>query len=474
MTAKTADFSGTIFYNPAGPGFNPVASATIHVPSSVDEGDPATISLVTWAIPDGTLYWRIASQQNLPNNRFAATNGSFNLVHNRGSFTVTVSADNTTNTGLVQEYAVIVSKTINGPNIYDAPLGLPGITVNDTSRTRVQLTSGTSLAFNGTNNQNVQVRGTLSDWAMGDNWCIEWWEKMPDAGNDDYRGVIGQMVTSNDGLDIWHNSGNICINNAQITFAQPSPGEWHHIAVQKYGGVVKAYIDGVLQTLITNTTGASTFTNMSNGLIIGNRTFDGTNAIGQTFKGELANIRISSGVPEPRYSGTFTPPTTVTVDGFTRLALSGQVGGNGMLDDVSASNHNIDNYGAVVIPSISPVQEFVFQNAGGSNYSIDGIGFPTLTLIRGGTYIFDLSQITASYPWALRLSNGDTSVVPGTTGGIGNGGSGNDTINGVFGTSPAGTVPSKIVYQVPLDAPSSIVYQCVYVSLMIGTINIEY
>jgi hypothetical protein len=144
-----------------------------------------------------------------------------------------------------------------------------------------------------------------------------------------------------------------------------------------------------------------------------------------------------------------------------------------MLVDASFSNHTIGNYGAVVIPSISLVGEFVFQNAG-SNYSIDGIGFPTLTLIRGGTYTFDLSQITASYPWALRLSNGDTSVVPGTTGGTGNGGSGNNTINGVFGTSPAGTVPSTIVYQVPLDAPSSIVYQCVYVSPMIGTINIEY
>lgn len=108
-------------------------------------------------------------------------------------------------------------------------------------------------------------------------------------------------------------------------------------------------------------------------------------------------------------------------------------------------------------------REFVFQNAG-FNYSVDGFGdttFPDLTLIRGQLYNFNLTNVTSSHPLALRLSNGSTSVVPGTTG--------NNPSNGVYGD---GTVPTSVMYQVPLDAPSSIVYQCVYHSGMIGTINI--
>jgi hypothetical protein len=77
-------------------------------------------------------------------------------------------------------------------------------------------------------------------------------------------------------------------------------------------------------------------------------------------------------------------------------------------------------------------------------------------VIRGGTYYFNLANVTRSHPLALRLSSGSTSAVPGTTG--------NDPSNGAYGTT--------ITYQVPLDAPSAIYYQCVYHSGMIGSIII--
>jgi hypothetical protein len=50
------------------------------------------------------------------------------------------------------------------------------------------------------------------------------------------------------------------------------------------------------------------------------------------------------------YSTTFTPPTVAQFDnyGFVVLALSGHLGGHGMLDDVSSQNHTITNNGAVV------------------------------------------------------------------------------------------------------------------------------
>jgi hypothetical protein len=96
----------------------------------------------------------------------------------------------------------------------------------------------------------------------------------------------------------------------------------------------------------------------------------------------------------------------------------------------------------------------------GFNYNIAGYSgtFPTITLVRGQLYYFNISGVSASHPFALRLSNGNTSAVPGTTN--------NDPVSGNANTS------TLIIYRVPNDAPSSIVYQCTVHSSMIGTINI--
>jgi hypothetical protein len=366
----------------------------------IDEGAALTFNVTTTGVADGTtLYWDTGDNFNGGSGRFSpGATGTVTISSNAATFTITVSADNTTAIANPQKYGVHLYTGNYGGGGGTQVAFINDIVVNDTSQTRVQLTSGSSLLFSGTNNEFVQVTGTVSDWIMGDNWCVEWWEKMPDAGADAYRGVIGQIIAGNDGLDIWHNGGNICVNNAQITFAQPSPGEWHHVVIQKYGGVVKAYIDGVSQTLLTNPDGASTFTNASNYVMIGNRTFDGNFAINQTFKGELANIRISSGLPEARYSATFTPPTTVTVDGFTRLALDGSVGASGMLDDVSPSNHTIINNGAVettIGTATYTVRQYLYgYNPGNSD---------------GNLYVLD-----ADYPDVATIPVGATATINGT------------------------------------------------------------
>lgn len=107
--------------------------------------------------------------------------------------------------------------------------------------------------------------------------------------------------------------------------------------------------------------------------------------------------------------------------------------------------------------------EFVFQNVG-FNYSVTGFAdntYPTLTVVRGQRYYFNFTNVTSTHPIALRLDNGNIAVVPGTIG--------NDSDGGVYG---AGTTPTIVIYQVPFDAPSSIVYQCVVHSSMIGQINV--
>ena len=102
---------------------------------------------------------------------------------------------------------------------------------------------------------------------------------------------------------------------------------------------------------------------------------------------------------------------------------------------------------------------FVFQSPG-FYYNIDGISGenPQITLVRGRTYVFNFESVSSDHPIALRIAAGNIVPVPGTTG--------NDPQNGVFG-------PGAIVtYVVPLDAQSSIVYQCVNHPTMIGTIQI--
>jgi hypothetical protein len=215
----------------------------------------------------------------------------------------------------------------------------------------IQLTSGSSLAFNGTDNRHVVVSGSQTDWNLGANWTMEWWQKIPvNAGN--FLSVLCQdaNVPPYTGIDVFVHDGRIQLFNSNMQFYE-SPraprGRWNHIAVQKNGTTVTAFINGYqVEVLSTGGFNSNIVPSSPLNVVIGSRTSDGgANFYGQYFNGELSNIRISN---VARYTGTFIPPTTVVTDVNTKLALSGQVGGNGMLDDVSASNHTITNNGAVV------------------------------------------------------------------------------------------------------------------------------
>ena len=137
MTTQTTDFSGTLFYNPSTNGFNPIVEATMTGPTSIDEGATATFNVVTWAIPDGTtLYWQARNRFNIDIGRFTAVGGTFIIVKNRGSFTITVDANNTTQTGQ-QTYGACVSKVSTTSNDFLAVF--PGVVVNDTSQDPIGL-----------------------------------------------------------------------------------------------------------------------------------------------------------------------------------------------------------------------------------------------------------------------------------------------------------------------------------------------
>ena len=132
MTAKTSNFSGLLYYNPASHGFSPVTSATIYCPDSMNEYDSITVNVVTWNFPDHRLFWRVVPYgTNLTLDRFTlGSSDSALLANNRASFTIAVSADNRTSLD-GQSFDIIISKTLNGPALATKY----GVNVNDTSLT---------------------------------------------------------------------------------------------------------------------------------------------------------------------------------------------------------------------------------------------------------------------------------------------------------------------------------------------------
>ena len=113
----------------------------------------------------------------------------------------------------------------------------------------------------------------------------------------------------------------------------------------------------------------------------------------------------------------------------------------GDIGNVNTVGTNIVNVNAVA-NSLGAAQTFIVTVSGGVFY-INGTANPSLTLTRGFTYTFDQSDSTNNnHPLAFR----DSSNASYTTG---------VTVNGTAGQSG-----STVVFAVPSNAPSSLLYYC--------------
>jgi hypothetical protein len=108
--------------------------------------------------------------------------------------------------------------------------------------------------------------------------------------------------------------------------------------------------------------------------------------------------------------------------------------------------------GGILYRVTSVLSDYIFEGVAGT--------LPDLTVTRGEMHFFDTSALPTNRSFALRLSDGNLSAVPGT--------SNNNTTVGRDSSS----VNPVIQYDVPLNASGSIVYQCVDDPSIIGTINI--
>ena len=104
-----------------------------------------------------------------------------------------------------------------------------------------------------------------------------------------------------------------------------------------------------------------------------------------------------------------------------------------------------------------PVLTWRLGANGSSDYTFSGPGFPVTTndpvlyLSRGHTYIFE-NLSGGSHPFQIRVSNGGAAYTSGVTNN--------------------GAASGNIVFEVPMDAPNTLYYQCTAHALMGNTINI--
>ena len=97
-------------------------------------------------------------------------------------------------------------------------------------------------------------------------------------------------------------------------------------------------------------------------------------------------------------------------------------------------------------------QTFTVTNSGASAYQIDGANNPTLTLVRGFTYTFNVNA--SGHPFYIK-----TSASTGT---------GNQYTTGVTNN---GVQVGTLTFVVPSNAPATLYYICQYHGSMVGTIN---
>ena len=168
------------------------------------------------------------------------------------------------------------------------------------------------------------------DFNLGTTWTIEFWIKANNASTAGINIPGGQWGLINQGG--WYGgmpNNSILIGlaggyltiaqdaNHDIQFAEPTPGEWTHVAVVNNGGgsAQKVYYNGVLQTKTSGSYYSNGWTNIYQPLYIGRLAGPTYNS---HFDGKLTNIRITNTAV---YTTGFLPPYTqpTIVGGHTKL-----------------------------------------------------------------------------------------------------------------------------------------------------------
>jgi hypothetical protein len=107
--------------------------------------------------------------------------------------------------------------------------------------------------------------------------------------------------------------------------------------------------------------------------------------------------------------------------------------------------------------SVTEYAVTVASGGSGNVFYLDAVSNPALSFIRGNTYVFDVSDGTNSgHPFKFTLTDGT------------------DYTDGVTRIGTEANADAKIIFKVPLDAPSSLLYICeVHGSGMGNTVSVS-
>lgn len=279
--------------------------------NNVNEGSSLTLTVGGTNIPAGTYYWTIDNGSE----DFTTTSGTVYVDSTSGSFTVTPTADATTEGS--QTFIVALREGSTGGTIL-ASSG--SVTINDTSLAPVP---PFSLDFVESQGDYLQVAGS-SDFNLGTTWTIEFWLKANAASETASGGIWGLVnqvgwsttdaivvALSDNKLVFLSVAGNA---NDDVRYTEPTPGRWTHVAISNNAGTQKVFYNGSEQTIVSGNLGTASYTNGTDPVRIGRL----GPANGGTLDGKMALIRISN---TAKYSATFTPTVTYGVEADTKLFL---------------------------------------------------------------------------------------------------------------------------------------------------------
>ena len=164
--------------------------------------------------------------------------------------------------------------------------------------------------------------------------------------------------------------------------------------------------------------------------------------------------QVAEGLPYPATPGEQIFSTLGQPDGFSEIDLSSlkelsnsAIGGYGNFPD------GPDVLGIVVKPLPIGITSFEVGHTEAGSYRLNGYANPTITVVRGQTYTFDINA--SAHPFWIKTANST--------------GTG-DAYN--TGVTNNGENVGTITWTVDIDAPSTLYYNCQYHSVMHGTINV--
>ena len=186
------------------------------------------------------------------------------------------------------------------------------------------------FAFNPGNDGYLYAQNTnVGQMGSGDSTVELWFKPMATTMTGSLHGIINKRNFGSVGAGTWGLGFNASNNSIYFSEMNDVPGittlttaastitrgAWHHIAVVRYSGIIKIYINGTLRATAANTSTVNYSLNAES-VRIGDWDSQGGNQLQNAFVDE---IRVST---TARYTTSFTPTTTAfTTDPYTTLLM---------------------------------------------------------------------------------------------------------------------------------------------------------